>query len=168
MKLTGFEPVATPHARVLILGTMPGRESLRVREYYANPGNSFWSIMGDLFGFPHESPYSVQIERLKTEDIALWDVLQVCEREGSLDSNIVLGNAEPNDFETFFVEHPRIRRICFNGQKTAELFRRLVSPKVPAVERYELVVLPSTSPANTHLGHEQKVSQWKMVKQGIE
>ena len=46
----GFPPIADARARVLVLGSLPGRKSLEMREYYAQPYNAFWRIMGELFG----------------------------------------------------------------------------------------------------------------------
>ena len=37
----GFRPLAGKGARIVVLGTLPGRESQRLREYYADRGNAF-------------------------------------------------------------------------------------------------------------------------------
>ena len=89
----------------------------------------------------------MRLERLTQAGVALWDVLQGCEREGSLDADI--RNAVPNDFAGFLRAHPRLRRVCLNGGKAASLFRRQVLPSLPAAlpDRFCLD-LPSTSPAH--------------------
>ena len=83
-----FAPSVYPGAKVLILGSMPGEESLRRQEYYAFPRNAFWRIMGELFGFSRELSYRERLARLGEHGVALWDVLESCRREGSLDTRI--------------------------------------------------------------------------------
>ena len=62
---SSFMPIATPSARVLILGSLPGRVSLARGEYYALAQNAFWRIMGHLFGAGPELHYADRVERLR-------------------------------------------------------------------------------------------------------
>ena len=87
----------------------------------------------------------MRLERLTQAGVALWDVLQGCEREGSLDADI--RNAVPNDFAGFLRAHPRLRRVCLNGGKAASLFRRQVLPSLPAALADPLVCLTCRRPA---------------------
>ena len=157
----GFPPIAAPDARVLVLGSLPGRMSLEKRQYYAQPYNAFWKIMGRLFGAGPELPYEGRLEILRVHRVAVWDVLAAGERLGSLDSAIVASSMVVNDFGAFFVAHPEIRLVCFNGNKAAELYRRRVLPKLmPAIAALDTQLLPSTSPAHASRTFAQKLALW--------
>ncbi len=73
MLLASFEPIIAPDSAVLILGSMPGAESLRRGQYYAHPRNLFWRIMGDLVGVDPTAPYDERLRQLLSTGIALWD-----------------------------------------------------------------------------------------------
>lgn len=157
----GFPPIADPRAAVLILGSLPGQKSLEMRQYYAQPQNGFWKIMDALFGAGPSLPYPLRLERLIERRVAVWDVLGAGERAGSLDTAIVLARAESNDFAGFFERHREIRRVCFNGTKAAELYRRLVLPTLaPRAAAIDTRVLPSTSPAHASLPFAAKLALW--------
>jgi double-stranded uracil-DNA glycosylase len=159
-----FPPIADTAARVLVLGTLPGRKSLEMGEYYAQKYNSFWRIMGELFGAHPDLPYAERLARLRTRGVAVWDVLAAGEREGSLDSAIVAASIVVNDFNGFFARHPRIGLICFNGNTAASLFRRKVMPSLePQWAAIEQQSLPSTSPAYAGMRFEQKLARWAAV-----
>ncbi len=163
-RLRSFGPVAPPGARVLILGSMPGAESLRRRQYYAHPKNSFWDFMGELFGAGRELPYRKRLARLRACRVALWDVAGECEREGSLDAAIDHRSVRPNDFARLFRRCPGIRAVFFNGRTPAELFRRFVEPELAdRLAGVRFVVLPSTSPANAGVSRRGKRAQWRRV-----
>lgn len=151
-------PVADRKARVLILGSMPGVASLSAQQYYAHKQNAFWPIMGELVGASPDLPYPRRLAALRRAGIALWDVLACCFREGSLDSAIV--GEEVNDIAAFVAAHPGIARICFNGAKAAESFRRGVDlgalPRAIATHR-----LPSTSPAHAGMSRRAKLAAWR-------
>jgi hypoxanthine-DNA glycosylase len=161
--LTSFPPIIAPGATVLILGSMPGSRSLQVGQYYGHPRNLFWSIMGELTGASPDLPYAVRVARIQQAGIALWDVLQQCERPGSLDSAIVRASEIPNDLPDLLADHPSLRAVAFNGQKAAQGFARHITPRLdpPMRARLTLLPLPSTSPANAAQPRQAKLAQWR-------
>lgn len=157
----GFAPIAAADARVLILGSLPGRTSLAMQQYYAQPHNAFWKIMGRIFGATQDLPYERRLELLRANRVAVWDVLAAGERVGSLDSAIVHSSAVINDFRGFFAKHSDIRSICFNGGTAAALYRRRVLPGLPMrAAALHTAVLPSTSPAHAARTFAQKLELW--------
>jgi len=157
----GFPPIAGGAPRVLILGSLPGRKSLEMNQYYAQPQNGFWRIMDALFGAAPSLPYPQRLDRLIANRVAVWDVLAAGERSGSLDSAIVASSVVVNEFGGFFAHNVGIRLICFNGNKAAELYRRKVLPGLaPRFATLATRVLPSTSPANATVPFAAKLARW--------
>jgi len=162
-----FEPVADESSRVLILGSMPGKASLRAGQYYAHPRNTFWRIMGELFQIDPSAPYSERIAGLLSEGIALWDVLKSCTRESSLDSDIDESSIVVNPFDEFLRSHPAVRTICFNGAKAEISYRKYVLAGLPRDGRRRVYHrLPSTSPANAAIPYLEKVDAWRVASAG--
>jgi hypoxanthine-DNA glycosylase len=157
-----FPPVAATDARLLILGSMPGKASLLAERYYAHERNAFWRIMGELLGAGPEMPYAQRLERLKAAGIALWDVMAACERPGSLDADIVSASIRPNDFSAFLADHHGIARIFFNGGAAEASFRRLVMPGLNRPD-LQLQRLPSTSPAHAACTYAEKLAAWSAI-----
>lgn len=160
-RVQGFAPLMASGARIIVLGTMPGVASLRQQQYYAHPRNAFWPIAASVCGFDPQASYAARSEALVSSGIALWDVLQACERPGSLDANINLNSIVPNDFESFFRKNPGIVRVCFNGGKAAALYRRYVLPALTIACELQYVELPSTSPAHAAMRREEKLAVWE-------
>ncbi len=157
--LRSFEPVIDEHCKIIILGTMPGVRSLEKQQYYGHKRNSFWAIISNLFNRGSITDYEEKKAMLLENNIALWDVLQACEREGSLDSNIK--NPVPNDFKTLFLKYPNIKTIYFNGEPAEKLFRKLVIKKTGNID-IPIYRLPSTSPANA-IKFELKLTYWSVI-----
>ena len=149
-----FPPSETPDARVLILGSMPGAESLRQQQYYAHPRNAFWRIMADLVGFDVTLPYEKRLEALRQARFALWDTLAACHREGSLDSDIK--DPMPNDLPGLLRRCPKIRLVICNGTASYNALKRFF-PNFPV----PVVRLPSTSPAAARYTYEEKRDAWR-------
>ncbi|MEZ5566561.1 MAG: DNA-deoxyinosine glycosylase [Gammaproteobacteria bacterium] len=161
-KRRSLSPVARPDARLLILGSMPGTLSLQEQQYYAQPRNAFWQIMGQLFGAGRELDYAARLQILEDQQVALWDALATCYRPGSMDADIRLGDAVANDFRAFFARHAAITHVYFNGVKAGELYTRLVLPTLTDLhQKLPRTTLPSTSPANAAASLADKVRVWR-------
>mgnify|MGYP003500424869 FL=1 len=159
----GFPPLARADARLLILGSMPSRESLARQQYYAHPRNSFWPILTALLDIDDDS-YAQRTAQVVRRGIAIWDVLQACYRSGSLDSASDERSIVANDFPDFFRRHPQIRRVFFNGAKAESVYRRHVLPVLSGhAAGLPLQRLPSTSPAHAGVSLERKTAAWRVI-----
>ncbi|RDH77928.1 DNA-deoxyinosine glycosylase [Mycolicibacterium moriokaense] len=154
--LEGLPPIVGDSARILILGNMPSVMSLAAQQYYGNPRNGFWRITGEIFGFDPGAGYDDRTAALRGRGVAVWDVLKLCRRQGSLDSAIEPDSMVANDFDHFFAAHPTIDRVFFNGAAAERNFGRLARVERPLRSRR----LPSTSPAQT-MRFEDKLRAWR-------
>ena len=152
--------MARQDAQVLVLGSLPSQASLRVHEYYAHPRNAFWGIMREIAGATGD--YASRCRALQERGIAVWDVLSSSVRPGSLDADIDMASAVPNDFERFFADHGRVHLVCFNGRKAQEMFRRFVRTEHRR-KGLRFAVLPSTSPAHAALTATAKLDIWRGI-----
>jgi TDG/mug DNA glycosylase family protein len=156
--LQGLPPVVGDAPRVLVLGSFPGEESLRRQAYYAHPRNLFWPIMGELVGAGPDLPYPARLQRLAEAGIALWDVLEGCRREGSLDQRIEPASMRVNALADLVARHPSLRGCCLNGSTAGRLYHRLKGLDRPALPG---IVLPSTSPAHARMPLAEKLERWR-------
>jgi double-stranded uracil-DNA glycosylase len=164
----GFPPIAAPDARVLILGSLPGQVSLAARQYYAQPQNAFWRIMGELCGAHPHLPYAARTHRLLEHRIALWDVCKAAHRPGSLDASIDPATIVVNDLARFYREHQEVRAVFTNGGTATRLYQRLVLPRLGvSAAALPLQPLPSTSPAHARMPFAQKLERWRAVNAAL-
>ncbi len=164
VRATGFPPIVDAAANVLILGSLPSVKSIEAFEYYAHPQNTFWRIMGELFGAGPDIPYIRRAELLRLNKVAVWDVLASSVRPGSMDSAINETTASPNDFVSLFETYSAISLICFNGQKAAGMFEKLVlSEHGDLRQGMSFETLPSTSPAFASMPFAEKLEKWSIV-----
>jgi double-stranded uracil-DNA glycosylase len=166
--IQSFEPVSRPDAKVLLLGSMPGVQSLQQAQYYAHARNAFWPIMGALFGAAPQLAYAERLRVLQSQGIALWDVLQCCERVGSLDADIAEASIVANDFAAFYAQHSHIRSVFFNGAKAEAAYKKYVLPRLTRdCDPMRYLQLPSTSPAHAGMTFSEKLAQWQVVKDAV-
>ena len=157
-----FAPNADSKARILILGSIPGRVSLKEARYYAHPRNQFWKILSTLLRFAPDMPYADRLLALQSHGIALWDVMHSCQRAGSLDASIEPDTIEANDFAAFFQSHTAIRTVFFNGATAQATYNKHVLPGLSALPLH-YTRLPSTSPAHAALSFAQKLAAWQCI-----
>ncbi|MCU0952272.1 MAG: DNA-deoxyinosine glycosylase [Burkholderiaceae bacterium] len=152
--MRGFAPVIDRRVTTLILGSFPSEASLAAGQYYAHPRNQFWPILAALLDEPLPSlPYPQRLQRLLDHRIGLWDVLGACEREGSLDADIRVPQA--NDFAPLLARAPQLQCVLFNGATAGRFAPRF------AAAGLTVAVLPSTSPAHAGRTFEQKLALWR-------
>ncbi len=163
---SSFPPVVDKNTRILILGSLPGEESLRQQRYYAHPKNNFWPIIFRIFNQPIPETYEAKLAFLQSKGIGLWDVIHSAERVGSLDLNI--RNATANDFDSLLKQYPNIKMLAFNGRKSQETFKRVVTGKQNLPADLIMEYFPSTSPSHAYSSFEQKAAIWSVLKKYIE
>lgn len=157
MRKIAFEPIVDEHSTTLILGTMPGDESLRRNQYYGHKSNQFWKILFALFNRPLSHSYIDRINLLLDNGIALWDVLHSCECEGSADSSIK--KEETNNFKGFFEQYPNIKKVFFDSKKAQEFYIKHIGLD----QDKEYFLLPSPSPANARISLSEKIEKWSII-----
>ncbi|MEA3037366.1 MAG: hypothetical protein QOH04_3168 [Sphingomonadales bacterium] len=152
-----FAPVVDARTRVLVLGSLPGEESLARREYYGNPRNHFWRLTGAVIGEALEPlPYEARLERLLEAGVGLWDTIGAATRRGSLDGAI--RGVEANPLAELIESLPELRAVGFNGGRSASLGLRQLAGRPLA-----LLPLPSSSPAYT-LPFAAKLERWMALR----
>lgn len=150
-------PVFDENSEILILGSFPSVKSREQGFFYGHPQNRFWKVTAAVFG--EEVPVSIEEKRefLLRNHIALWDVIESCEIEGSADSSIK--NVKVNDLSKI-LKNSRISLLFVNGKTAENLYNKYVSPNLGK----ECVCLPSTSPANAAWSLEKLIGAWKIIR----
>lgn len=155
MNKKGLNPIIDQDTEILILGSLPGDESIKQQKYYAKSSNDFWKILGEIFNSNFVNlDYVQKVEMLIKHKIGLWDVFFEAMREGSDDSSF--GETVKNDFSNLSKIAPKLRIICFNGKKAGESeqeFKEL---------GYKTKILSSSSGANRR-DQQARLFDWKSI-----
>ena len=150
-----FPPIYSSHSKVLILGSFPSVKSREISFYYGHKMNRFWKVLSNIF--QEEEPIGNQ-DRTKfilQHDLALWDVIESCEIQGSSDSSIK--EVKVNDILNL-VKNSRVKLIICNGAKAYNLFLKYIENV-----NIKVIKLPSTSPANAACRLEQLNEDYKVI-----
>ena len=156
-RISSFPPIISKDSKILILGSVPGIKSLEMQEYYAHPQNKFWKILFEIFQEDFTFNYSEKLNFLQRNHIAVCDVIDSCERKGSLDTEIK--NENHHNIVQLLEDFPNIKVIYCNGQKSFKTLGKIL----PQDFQIPIFVLPSTSPAYT-IPYEKKREDWSILK----
>lgn len=154
-----FPPVVDANTRVLVLGTLPGGESLRRAQYYGHPRNAFWRLVGAVIGAELEPlAYDARLATLQANGVGVADVYTSAVRRGSLDTAIRA--AEATDLLALVKGLPALRAIGFNGNHAARVGRAGLAGRAGDIA---LLDLPSSSPAFARMPFADKRAGWAVL-----
>lgn len=154
-------PHVHPDTRLLILGSLPGAQSLAEQRYYAHPTNQFWRLVGAVIDRPlADMAYDDRLAALRKAKIGLWDVIRSAERRSSSDGEI--REVEAQDLAALVAALSDLRMIAFNGGKAAAIGRR----QLAVLDGVSMLDLPSSSAANTG-AYATKLEQWLALKAAL-
>lgn len=156
----GLAPLVGEVPRVLVLGTLPGDESIKRQAYYSNPRNQFWKI---LDGIASRKKGQSNEEFAKEIGIALWDCCHSAVRKGSSDNGFEKGTEVPNDVEQFLKEHPSIKIIILNGKSTKTKYYDKFFNDIKSHQA--LALISTSSVASVRL--EDKIEEWSIIKKWL-
>jgi len=153
-------PVYNKDSKILILGSFPSVKSREGKFFYNHPQNRFWKVLSLVFSYPCPVTIDEKINMLLNLKLALWDVIQSCEIEGSADSSIK--NVIPNDL-TVILNTADIRQIVCNGNTSYSLYMKYMYPATGLIP----LKMPSTSPANAACSLNKLVEAWSQIRQYV-
>ena len=107
-------PIYDKNSRILILGSFPSVKSREQQFFYGHKQNRFWKVLAGILGYEVPQTIEEKKEMLLANHIAVWDVIQSCEIEGSSDASI--HEVIPNDLSEILATAD-IRAIYTNGGK---------------------------------------------------
>lgn len=151
-----INPVYDSDSKILILGSFPSVKSREQQFFYGHKQNRFWRVMAQVLGCAVPEDITQKRDMLLSHHVAVWDVIASCEITGSSDASI--HNVRPNDLSQI-LSQADIRAIYANGSKAYQLYQRYIYP----VNGREVILLPSTSPANAGYSLERLVDAWSVI-----
>ena len=151
-----FGPYINKDSKVLILGSIPSVKSREYGFYYMHKQNRFWKVMSDLF--KDVFPITIEDKKifLKRNKIALWDVIDTCDINGSSDSSIK--NPKVNNIKKL-IDGTDIKYIFVTGKKALELYNKYCYKDT----LIKAIYLPSTSGANCTVSYEKLKEEYEIL-----
>lgn len=153
-----FEPIFYKNSEILVLGSFPSVKSRENNFYYAHPQNRFWRVVASVYSCPVPKTVEEKKNMLLSNKIAVWDVIKSCEITGSADSTIK--SVIPNDLSEI-LSVADIKKIYANGKTAQSLYNKYIKKSTG----FDIISLPSTSPANAAYSLEKLIKEWKIINE---
>lgn len=153
-----FEPIFDKNSEILVLGSFPSVKSRENNFYYAHPQNRFWRVVASVYSCPVPKTVGEKKNMLLSNKIAVWDVIKSCEITGSADSTIK--SVIPNDLSEI-LSVADIKKIYANGKTAQSLYNKYIKKNTG----FDIISLPSTSPANAAYSLEKLIKEWKIINE---
>ena len=155
-----FDAFFNLDSKILLLGSMPSIKSREKGFYYMHPQNRFWRVLEKVFNEQIGNNIKDKKDFLTKHKIALWDVLESCNINGSSDSSIK--DVKVNDLNKI-IKNSKINVIFTTGKKAFELYNKYCLDKT----KIEAICLYSTSPANCAISFEKLVENYNIIKKYV-
>ena len=154
-----LKPIYNKHSKILILGSIPSIKSRENNFYYANKQNRFWCIINILFN-QNLITNKEKEKFLLNNNIALFDVIQECDINGSSDSSIK--NIKVNNIEKI-INESKIKYIFLTGKTAYNLYKKYFNNL-----NIEYYYLPSPSSANASYSLNILVKEYSIIKEKLD
>lgn len=151
-------PFCEGEPKSLILGSFPSVKSRETGFFYGHKQNRFWRVIAAVFEDETPQTSEEKKEFLKRTRIALWDVIESCDIEGSSDASVK--NVTVNDIKGLLDKFPSVEKIFVNGKTAQKLYDKYILPTLGISAE----ALPSTSPANAAKTEAMLVSEWSKIR----
>ncbi len=154
LRIKGFDPLLCDEPKILILGTLPGSESLEHRQYYYSNSNRIWKVLCQINGEHLPISFSQKKALLAKYHIVLWDYYESAIRPDSSDDKDIR-DGHPNDIPAFLSAHPTIKTIGINGFGKYKDFGLKIARDLshnPNFADVRVLRLPETSGSNKNYG----------------
>ncbi len=151
-------PLFDSESKTLILGSFPSVKSREAAFFYGHTQNRFWTVAASVLGYPKPETVEEKKKMILENHLAMWDVIESCEIEGSADSTI--RNVTANDLSVI-LNNSKVERIIVNGKAAEKYYNKYTYPKTGI----KAICLPSTSPANAAWSVAKLVEAWKIIKE---
>ena len=163
----GFPPLMCEKPKILIMGTLPGGESLVNKQYYFSNSNRIWKVLCHITGEPIPINYQQKQALLAKYNIVLWDYYESAIRPGSNDKDIRDG--KPNDIAGFLGKNLTIKVIAINGFGKYRDFGVQIKSALannPDLADIRVLRLPETSGSNKNYGWgnlNKLAAEWEQI-----
>lgn len=141
-----LEDLLAENLRLVVCGSAAGQVSAELRQYYAGPGNRFWSILAET-GIVPEVIRPSQYSTLLRFGVGLTDMVK--DQSGS-DASIDFSRSSPDGLRDK-LERLQPTVLCFNGKRAAQAYfntnRLGYGEQADRILATRLFIAPSTSGA---------------------